>query len=267
MSRPVVILLNVVALAFVLFTNVLANLLPINGFNAAELSAMYPNLFVPAGFTFGIWIFIYMLLTLHVVYSTYILLNKKRSENEIGQLVLKLNPLFWLTCLLNVGWIMAWHNLYVWLSVGIMIALFITLLKIFKLITVADKQIKLGYMEHISLETPFIIYFSWIAVALIANITALLVSQGWQPAHETTWSCAMIILAALIGVVLSLFWHRPAYTAVIIWAIIGIYSKQAGESSYIAFSAILGGIACLLAASFGFWQKRKLLFRPSVQVH
>jgi hypothetical protein len=264
MSKTVSIVLNWIFLLATLLVNALANILPINGLNTAEVSARYPNYFVPAGFTFGIWGFIYILLVLHVVYSTYILVHEKRCVNCIGNLVNKINPLFRVTCVLNISWILAWHYLQVSLSVIIMMALFITLLRIFSLITVADREIKLGYMEHISLETPFIIYFSWIAVALIANITAMLVSFGWTPANEISWACVMIGVAAIIGISLSVFWHRPAYTAVIIWALIGIYSKQAGITS-IAMTAIIAVVACFIAAGFGFWMKRKLLFRSSVQ--
>ena len=265
MSRTSLIIINWIALVITLTVNALANFLPINGHNPAELSAMYPNLFVPAGFTFGIWGFIYLLITLHVLYSMYILSNAKRSANEIGLLVKRVKPLFCITCISKVAWIFAWHFLLIWLSVLIMITLFVTLLLIFRQITCADKEIKLGYMEHISLETPFIIYFSWIAVALIANITALLVSKGWHPANGITWSCVMISVAAIIGVLLSLFWHRPAYTAVIIWAVFGIYSKHGESSSMIANTAVTACVFCLMAAGIGFWNKRKLLFRPSVQ--
>lgn len=247
--------------------NALANALPINGHNTGDISDMYPNLFVPAGYTFGIWGFIYLLLILHVIYSGYILNHQNRSTNEIGSLVKKLNPLFWVTCILNISWILAWQYLFIWLSVAIMIALFITLFVIFGIITKAERDIALGYMEHISLETPFIIYFSWIAVALIANVTALLVSRGFTPANESTWASIMITIAGVIGVSLSLFWHRPAYTAVIIWALIGIYSKQAGQSALVANTAIVATICCLVAGGVGFWYKRKLLFRSSVQVH
>lgn len=264
MLKSVTITLNWVFLIAVLAVNFLANALPINGYNTAQVSAMYPNLFVPAGFTFGIWGFIYLLLLLHVIYSTYILTHEKRCINSIGKLVHQLNPLFWLTCILNISWIFAWHFLYVGLSVLIMTGLFATLLKIFGIITIADRDIQLGYMEHISLETPFIIYFSWIAVALIANITAFLVSIGWI-GNQIVWACIMIVVAGLIGIALSLFWHRPAYTAVIIWGIIGIYSKQKSGSFSIAATAIATSLACFLAAGFGFWMKRKLLFRSSVQ--
>ena len=54
-------------LLFMLVLNGLANGLPLNGSTTAELSARYPNLFVPAGSTFAIWGLIYLLLIVFVI--------------------------------------------------------------------------------------------------------------------------------------------------------------------------------------------------------
>ncbi|MBL7875345.1 MAG: hypothetical protein JNL53_06750 [Cyclobacteriaceae bacterium] len=50
------LLINILALLGVLTVNALANILPINGMNTGELSALYPSLFTPAGlhFQFGV---------------------------------------------------------------------------------------------------------------------------------------------------------------------------------------------------------------------
>ena len=53
---------NVLGLILVLAVNALANILPINGYTTGQVSGFYPNYFVPAGFTFGIWGLIYFLL-------------------------------------------------------------------------------------------------------------------------------------------------------------------------------------------------------------
>ena len=53
---------NLLGGAAVLTVNTLANTLPINGLNTGEVSRFYPNLFVPAGFTFSIWSVIYLLM-------------------------------------------------------------------------------------------------------------------------------------------------------------------------------------------------------------
>jgi len=53
------ILVNLLSLAGVLYVNYLAVALPMAGRTPADVSGMYPTLFTPAGFTFGIWGIIY----------------------------------------------------------------------------------------------------------------------------------------------------------------------------------------------------------------
>ena len=53
-------LINWLLFIGVVTVNALANILPINGYNTGQISAFYPNYFVPAGFTFSIWGLIYM---------------------------------------------------------------------------------------------------------------------------------------------------------------------------------------------------------------
>ena len=69
MSQRILQALNVLGFALVLTLNTLANALPINGMNTGEVSALYPNLFVPAGFTFSIWGIIYLLLLGFVIFQ------------------------------------------------------------------------------------------------------------------------------------------------------------------------------------------------------
>jgi hypothetical protein len=50
---------NLFGFILTIVLNGLANALSINGKTTGELSDAYPNLFVPAGFTFSIWAIIY----------------------------------------------------------------------------------------------------------------------------------------------------------------------------------------------------------------
>jgi benzodiazapine receptor len=265
MHRFVKIFLNWLAVISVIAVNAMASISPINGLRTAEVSDKFPNHFVPAGYTFGVWIFIYLLHILFAGYTTYRLATKARAESHLGQLTQKIIPFFWLTCVLNISWIIAWHYLLIPVSLAIMIGLFLTLTAIFRIITISEKTLSLSYFDHVSLETPFIIYFSWIAIALLANLTAYLVSIGWGNwgFTEKWWSFSMIIVATIIGAWFSLYWHRPAYTAVIVWAVIGIYVKQADVSEAIKYMAITACLVCLPAAAIGFWLKRKLLFKTT----
>ena len=51
---------SIAAFVLVIVVNVLSSALPINGQTMPEISAKYPSLFTPAGFTFAIWSVIYL---------------------------------------------------------------------------------------------------------------------------------------------------------------------------------------------------------------
>jgi hypothetical protein len=71
MNKKITPFLNLLLFAGVVTVNALANILPINGYNTGQVSAFYPNFFVPAGFTFGIWGVIYFILTGFVFFSFF----------------------------------------------------------------------------------------------------------------------------------------------------------------------------------------------------
>ncbi len=86
------------ALAGMLLVNYLANALPINNVTTGGVSDSYPNLFTPAGFTFSIWGFIYLLLLLFAFYQLSPLSGlKKKGEGDALRLY------FILTCLANIS--------------------------------------------------------------------------------------------------------------------------------------------------------------------
>jgi len=62
----------------VIAVNALANILPINGYNTGQISAFYPNAFVPAGFTFSIWGVIYLLLLSYTIGFTYYSIQRQQ---------------------------------------------------------------------------------------------------------------------------------------------------------------------------------------------
>jgi hypothetical protein len=113
-----------------------------------------------------------------VVDSKYLLdLHKfvKKDQKTEG-LLKKINPLFIATSLANISWIFAWHYDFIWLSVIIMAVLLLLLIKIADIIRVE----KFMTNEKIFISTPFSVYFGWITVAAIANITVFLVSINWN---------------------------------------------------------------------------------------
>lgn len=105
---------NLVLFMAMIVMNYLANALPLNGKTTGELSAQYPNLFVPAGITFSIWGVIYLLL------GAFVILQFRHKNKSLAKTV---GWAFAISCLLNSFWIVAWHYEYLLLSVGIMFGL------------------------------------------------------------------------------------------------------------------------------------------------
>ena len=236
-------ILNWLGFIGVIAVNTLANTLPINGYNTGQISAMYPNLFVPAGFTFGIWSLIYLLMLGYVVTSTGYLWNSPGLQ--AGRAAAATSPLFLLTCLANAGWMVAWHYLQVTLSVIVMLLLLLLLIRIHVLLQ--PYRADLRRVRRVFLYNFFVVYLGWISVATVANITALLVHIGWDgfgiaPAY---WSMTMIAVATVLGMLFIWLRRDIAYALVIAWALFGIHAGQKAATPAIGYVA-LGGIFILL---------------------
>ncbi|MDA0987199.1 MAG: tryptophan-rich sensory protein [Bacteroidetes bacterium] len=201
--------------------NYMAVLLPLGGRDTGEISDNYPNLFAPAGYAFSIWGLIYTLLLIYVVYQLW------RKEDE---LVAKVNHLFIVNALLNASWIFVWHYDLIWLSVIIMAGLLITLIKIADIFRASV----LSKKESWFVRLPFSIYFGWITVATIANITVFLVYIGWNGfgLSDSFWTVVVLLVGALIGSWQMLRDRFFPYGLVLIWAYGAILAKHLSASGF-----------------------------------
>lgn len=221
------LILKIIAgLAYVamVVTNFLANALPINNRGTGQISDDYANLFAPAGLTFSIWGLIYLLLGGYVIYQ----FSKNKQKRE--ELFKKLNPLFIATSLANILWIFAWHYDYIGISVLIMLTLLLLLIKIADIL----RKEQFVSLEKIFIKAPFSIYFGWITVATIANITVFLVSTGWSGfgIADYVWTSIILIIGALIGILRMRKDKNIAYGLVLIWAYLGILFKHVSETGF-----------------------------------
>lgn len=231
----------VITYAAMITANALANILPLNGQTTGELSDKYGNLFAPAGFTFSIWGFIYLLLLFHVVYQLGFL-----QKNTNPRLLRQVAIYFSISSVLNASWIFLWHYEYLALSVIVMLLMLFTLIKINTLTFTAS----LTPRESFFVRLPFSVYFGWITIATIANITALLVSFDWNGfgLSEVTWTIAILFVGAAIGITTTFRRQDIAYALVLVWAYYGIYSKHTSESGFSGEypSIITSIIVCLV---------------------
>lgn len=230
--------------------NALANILPINGLNTGEVSALYPSLFTPAGITFSIWSVIYLLLL------GFILLHWIKRDAYVFSEVAQL---FWLSCILNISWIVAWHYLQTAMSVTIMLLLLLTLTQLFLKV----RKISMNTAaEKIFVRLPFTLYFAWICVATIANISAFLVSKNWNGSFLSpmVWTVVMMVVASLLAIFITTKYRVPPFALVIVWALLGIFLRwNTTESKGIAYAA-LSLLVLVSGSTLATWRKMRFAF-------
>lgn len=227
----------------VIAVNALANILPINGYNTGQISAFYPNAFVPAGFTFSIWGVIYLLLLSYTIGFTYYSI-KGQQHPKAFIFIERINTYFLLTCIFNMSWIIAWHYLQIELSLVIMLLFLITLIQLFLKSNTIARDLTLS--QRFILQTPFIVYLGWISVATIANTTALLVAYKWTALSiaPVYWSASMILIALLLAVLMLKKFKAVPFALVVTWALWGIKASQ-GSVYPLIQSITTVSVACL----------------------
>lgn len=235
-------LIVAVSFALMIAVNALSALLPLNGVTPQDVSAMYPNLFVPAGYTFSIWSVIYLALLLFTLYELG-LFRGKGPANEA--LLSKAAVLFAVSSAANVAWLFCWHYGAIALSVVVMLLLLVSLIL---MRSAAAENVKTA-RERIFVQIPFSLYFGWITVATVANITALLVHLGWNGfgIAAPVWTVLILAVAAIIGTLTTLRFRDPAYALVLIWAYTGILVNHVSPSGHAgAYPGVIWtAIACM----------------------
>lgn len=219
---------SLVAISFLgmVTVNALANILPINGQSTGEVSDKFGNLFAPAGYTFSIWGFIYILLASYTLYQFGLFQKSGFSQ----KLLTKIGVYFIISSIANIAWILCWHYEKIGFSLIMMIIILLCLLKINQHIFIAT----LTQREKLFVRLPFSIYFGWITIATIANVTTYLVSIGWSGfgISEQIWVILILLVGVIIGSLTMLRYQDMAYGLVVVWAYIGILVKHNSASGF-----------------------------------
>jgi len=241
-------ILNLVGYVATIVVNFLAVTIPLNGKTPQELSAQYPNLFVPAPLTFSIWSLIYLLLGIFLVYSfVFTFRNRNLTDDSFLD---KIGYWFLISGLANMAWIVAWHFEIVPLAMLLMLVILGSLIAIYQRLSIgisgASNTEK--YLAHL----PFSIYLGWITVATIANLTAMLVNfgVGGLGLGEPIW--AVIVILVAIGITMAMIFNRRDifYGLVVAWALFGIYLERNAAADIVqsVILASLIGMALILVA-------------------
>ncbi len=239
-----------IALAFsvVILFNYLANAIPLGGQTTGEISDKYISMFTPAGFTFAIWGVIYLALLGFVI-------RQFVSNPQEAPILSKIRNLFVLNCLANSLWIVAWHYDQLIASMVLMVVILWTLFatgQVFKVESVLNSGWAFAFIS-----LPFSIYFGWISVATIANVSVL------QSAFELNdfllsqevWTFIKLLAAGAASYAWGWRFKQPAYLLVIAWAAYGI-SVANVDHKEIQLAAQVLSVASVIGALFA-WKSRK----------
>ena len=218
----------VVAFVVMVTSNALANIIPINGNNTGEVSDAYANLFAPIGFTFSIWGVIYALLAVFCIYQFKKFRTKKSKVSE--KVLNNILPYFIASSILNSIWIFAWHYRQIGLSTLIIIAILGCLVKI---VAVLSRE-NYTKRDYLFVRLPFSVYFGWLTVAVIANITTWLVAIDWNTwgFSQSFWTIVVLVIGALIGTITAEKNRDAVYLAVFVWAYFGILAKHLSSAGF-----------------------------------
>ncbi|AFV22720.1 hypothetical protein Mpsy_0509 [Methanolobus psychrophilus R15] len=251
MEQRTTLIKIVVAVTFLamVITNSLANILPINNVTADQVSDSFPNLFAPAGLTFSIWGLIYLLLAGYTLYHIGFFRESKNSPKT--ELFNRIGILFAVSSIANTAWVLAWHNYMIPLSLLLIVVILVCLI----LINQLTLKERLTGRDYLFIRLPFSIYFGWITIATIANVTVLLVSIGWGGfgLAETTWTVVVLAVGLIIAVATMIRNRDIAYGLVIVWAYAGILLRHISPEGFggqypVVIATVLICIALLLLA-------------------
>jgi MFS family permease len=243
-------LANVLSVGFALVINILASTLPLNGQNTGEISDRLPTFFTPAGYIFSIWFLIFVG---WIAFAVYQALPAQKENPRLR----RLGYVFALSGVFNAAWLFCWHYNQLALSVVIMLVLLGLLIASYLRLDVGKTPAR--GVEKWSVDVPMSVYLGWISVATVANISGWLYSIQWDGfgISPQVWAVIMIVIASLLGALMTVLRRDSGYVFVLVWSFAGIGVKQAA-APLVATTAWAAAIVMLGLAIFSIvWRRRQ----------
>ncbi len=206
-----------------------------SGTNSAQ------SLIVPAGYAFSIWTPIYLGLLIYAILQ----LLPRNWHNPRYQ---KANPWVIVNAWSNALWLPAASFGMVWLTVGFIIPMLVSLVFINHHLQIG--RVKVPAAEAWLVRLPMSIYFGWVTLATALNIAAYLVDIGWDGGFLAPEIWTVVIMAVAFGIAMVVYLKvaNLAYILVVVWAFAAIAVARANDYPLIYWAALSGVAIALLAA-------------------
>lgn len=220
--------LNLIFFFLMIAVNIGAELLPLNNTTTQQVSALHNTLLTPPGFTFAVWGVIYSWLFLFILFQFGLFRKKGTGDNP--DFIHSISVFFIISCVFNMGWIIAWHYDLITLCFVLIFAMWASLFYAF----IRLKKEATNAREYFFIQMPFSLYLAWISAAMMINYLIMIKTAvpGLLGLSETAWSSGLIIALFLLTE-LILFRYRDFTFAIgALWAFAGIlyhYSMDIGK--------------------------------------
>ena len=214
--------------------NYLSPRLPLGEGTIESISKRYASLFTPAGYAFAIWGLIYLAT---LVYVIHLLLASQRSTYAHDLLT---RPLILLN-LLAMAWVTVFRLEFMALSVAVLATMLVASIIMFVRATRSVARHELSKWTLL----PASLWFGWLSVAFIANISLWTVAMEWTDAIQLEWTLAMIAVATLLGLGIGYRYRNGIYPLVIAWAAAAIWAARRTDAQLIATAALASAIVML----------------------
>ena len=208
---------NLLAILAAFFTNVLANINPINGLTIGEISNTFFEdvLITPASYAFAIWGVIYLGLISLGIYQVL-------PQNKNNPYLQKIGYYLVISSLAQILWVFLFLSRFFVLSTVAMLAILIPLILLYLKLDIS--LISLPKKQKWFINFPISVYLGWITVATIVNFALALSWIEWNGfgISNTVWTVIMIVVAAILGGLIIINRKDKVYCGVFIWALIAI---------------------------------------------
>ena len=243
--------LNAIFFILTLVVNTLGGLGIINDMSQSDVSDKYFTLITPAGFTFSIWSVIYGLIA-----ASLVVLYLRRETSYYQRALDKITPLFILTSVLNMAWIVLFSYELVELSTLFIFAYTIVLALICKqLLAINDRK-------HFLLPLTFGLNTGWLMIATVVNVASSLVKLEWNGfgLSDDLWGMIILLVAILIVIFVTTQTQNAAIPLPIAWAYFGIHQSLAtehpGDYGILQMIAIIGLVILIGVAAIQLYKNQ-----------
>ncbi|BES66120.1 hypothetical protein SANA_25590 [Gottschalkiaceae bacterium SANA] len=228
--------INAILLVFTLIINGMGAFGLINGLSQKEVSDMYPTLITPSPSTFSIWSVIYTFLILSII-----VLIVKSKEPYYEHALDAISPLFWLSCVLNIVWIISFSYNLIGLSTIFIFAFLIVMVLLIQQIG------KIQRKGRWLLPVAFGLYSGWLFIATLVNISAWLVKIDWNRFGISSEIWSVIILFVAVGLTFMVLTStkNAIFPIPIAWAYFGIYQNLLAPQGFQGRFDLLQNVALI----------------------